>query len=104
VNKTCLDCGIIMPATNASRCIECNRKHGRQDAARKGRNSRIYYTADWKRARAIALRAYDHRCAYCGTSDNLHVHHLQSVNEGGSNDVSNLQVLCGSCHGRQHGG
>jgi 5-methylcytosine-specific restriction endonuclease McrA len=33
----------------------------------------------------------------------LHVHHIQPLSKGGSNDSSNLQTLCKQCHEQAHG-
>lgn len=38
-----------------------------------------------------------HACP-CGSRDNLHVDHIVPLACGGSNDATNLQVLCGACN------
>ena len=38
------------------------------------------------------------RCELCGADNNLCIHH----NNGYSNDINDLFVLCSSCHGRAH--
>ena len=43
-------------------------------------------------------------CAYCGrrySSHYLDIDHMDPVAYGGSNDLSNLQVLCGPCNRRK---
>ena len=39
-------------------------------------------------------------CQFCGSYDNLHVHHIVpvSVNPAGELDLSNLMTLCPTCH------
>ena len=37
-------------------------------------------------------------CELCGDKRNLEVHHIIPVVCGGSDDVSNLVVVCGRCH------
>ena len=40
-------------------------------------------------------------CQKCGLdSDHLHVHHLIPRAAGGSDDMSNVALLCASCHGK----
>lgn len=39
-----------------------------------------------------------HVCAYCGSTDELQVDHIVPLKHGGTNDRSNLQVLCRSCN------
>lgn len=46
------------------------------------------------------------RCAYClkditgviSTGSNYHIDHIVSLNQGGTNDPTNLQILCESCN------
>jgi len=63
------------------------------------------YGFNWRKLRNAFIR--DH--PYCADPFGVHgapvqatdVHHIISKKEGGSNDVSNLQSLCHSCHSRQ---
>ena len=43
------------------------------------------------------------RCEKCGSYVNLHVHHIKPKSIGGTDDISNLQVLCKRCHENTHG-
>lgn len=42
----------------------------------------------------------DAKCTYCGVllSGAYHIDHKTPVSRGGSNDISNLQILCGPCN------
>ena len=42
------------------------------------------------------------RCEMCGSEEGLEVHHIIPVSCGGSDDESNLKVLCGKCHTAIH--
>jgi 5-methylcytosine-specific restriction endonuclease McrA len=42
------------------------------------------------------------KCQCCGSTTNLHVHHLHKRSQLGSDAADNLITLCASCHGRQH--
>jgi group II intron reverse transcriptase/maturase len=54
--------------------------------------------ADWADLRPTVLERDGHRCAQCGSLENLHVHHRQARRRGGTNQMDNLQTLCERCH------
>ena len=66
---------------------------------------------EWEqRSNPAVMRAYvikrDGRvCALCQDRDALHyeVDHIQPISEGGTNEPSNLRVLCRRCHGKETG-
>lgn len=41
-------------------------------------------------------------CALCGSSWNLHIHHIEYRSEGGVTDFYNLIRLCELCHMKVH--
>jgi 5-methylcytosine-specific restriction endonuclease McrA len=43
------------------------------------------------------------RCQDCGSSKNLHIHHLVKRSKLGDDVEGNLVTLCASCHSKQHG-
>jgi 5-methylcytosine-specific restriction endonuclease McrA len=42
------------------------------------------------------------RCQFCGSSNNLHVHHQRSRGRGGDDCSENLITLCADCHWSVH--
>lgn len=52
------------------------------------------------RTRQRALEFWKHRCARCGARHELEIHHKRAVVHGGGNQLSNLVILCRSCHFR----
>lgn len=44
------------------------------------------------------------RCVNCGAADDLRVHHVIRVDDGGTDDVENGATLCKSCHDELHSG
>lgn len=38
------------------------------------------------------------RCRHCGSNDNLQFDHITPYSKGGTNDVRNIQLLCGHCN------
>jgi hypothetical protein len=61
------------------------------------------YPSDWEEIRRGAVSRDGGRCQECGTSRHpLHVHHIESLSRGGSDDPSNLVTLCEDCHSQYH--
>jgi 5-methylcytosine-specific restriction endonuclease McrA len=42
------------------------------------------------------------RCVKCGCKDNLTLHHIIPLKNGGTNKYSNIMVLCVECHRKIH--
>lgn len=51
--------------------------------------------------RADLLSAAQHMCAACGSAEKLEIDHIVPISQGGTGDVSNLQVLCRQCNRRK---
>jgi len=57
--------------------------------------------------RAKIILKVNGKCLQCKkkySSDVLELHHIKPVSEGGSNRLSNITVLCPTCHRRVHTG
>jgi hypothetical protein len=48
------------------------------------------------------LRRHKKKCHYCGSTDNLDIHHLIPLSHGGNNSIENLVFACQSCHEDLH--
>ncbi len=71
-------------------------------AARHYRRARAYRApGDFDGWEWELVRAWWGRCLACGTSEGLTVEHVVPLSRGGSNAVTNLQVLCGPCNSRK---
>ena len=46
--------------------------------------------------RAAVMQWSGGRCLVCGTTENVQIDHIIPVSKGGSNDITNLTVLCGT--------
>jgi len=73
-------------------------------ASRRGKI--VYGSRRWKRVRREALKLANWRCSRCRGVGRLEVHHRHKLetDEGWARafDISNLQVLCRSCHFDEH--
>ena len=58
-------------------------------------------TPHWKQKRLDAIKYYFGKCCLCNSKDNLDVHH-KSYNNLFAEPISDLIVLCRSCHNGQH--
>jgi 5-methylcytosine-specific restriction enzyme A len=48
--------------------------------------------------REYVFQRDNHQCQSCGQTKKLSIDHIIPLANGGSNDISNLQTLCGSCN------
>lgn len=96
MNTSCLGCGRIIPTATGGRCGDCKPKRVRPQG-----QGKHYRTRAWAQTRRQAITKAQGQCQHCGTTSDLHVHHLTPRADGGTDDPANLQVLCRSCHGRE---
>jgi len=57
---------------------------------------------NWDEIKAQVKARDGNKCSKCGSTRNLHIHHIISVSKGGTNDISNLQIVCKNCHKLLH--
>ena len=57
---------------------------------------------NWQELRQQALEQDNYKCGNCGSTRNLHVHHIVPLSKGGSNEPGNLRTLCRTCHTKLH--
>jgi hypothetical protein len=55
---------------------------------------------DWRRNNK---RKNIKRCPKCNSNEILHIHHKVPISEGGNHKATNLEVICGKCHMKEHG-
>lgn len=70
---------------------------------RRDRYARYMQSETWRDLRTLMLDIYGHRCAICSSPDELQVHHLTYDRFGGDELLTDLQVLCKTCHEDAHG-
>ena len=75
------------------------RRRFTQNAIEKTKNQKFY-----RFMRGLSLERDLHECTECGTTNNLHVHHIMERRHGGTDDIDNLITLCAKCHAEKHKG
>lgn len=64
---------------------------------------RVMQSGEWRVVRERVLERDRKRCQECGHGENLHVHHITPLSEGGEKyDMDNLVTLCQTCHLRAY--
>ena len=70
------------------------------------RQKRPRLVLDWdeySKLRDQVLKRDGWKCQNCGSSIDLHVHHLVKRSNLGSDALENLITLCSNCHRQRHG-
>ena len=62
------------------------------------RKSRGMSSRPWSVLRRQALERDDWQCVKCKRPGRLEVDHVIPIQDGGSNELDNLQTLCRGCH------
>lgn len=61
------------------------------------------FQGETMRVKRRLLQERGHRCQHCGRHvKRLHAHHIMHIAHGGTNDPSNLVLLCRDCHSFEH--
>jgi hypothetical protein len=58
-------------------------------------------TPEWRETAEATYGRFDHRCAFCNSSGDLHAHH-RTYDRRGRELPGDLTALCPSCHGVLH--
>lgn len=56
----------------------------------------------WFKTRKKVFEKYGRCCSMCGSVQNVEVHHIIPIKEGGTNELENLIPLCRDCHQEIH--
>ena len=97
--KPCTKAGCTKYATIKGRCDAHQIKHGWDHKATTKERG---YGSDWRKLRAAVLERDGHICKEC-IKHRIYtpaktVDHVLNKAGGGTDDMSNLQSLCNSCH------
>ena len=52
----------------------------------------------WNETRRKVLARDDNKCTICGSCEEIEIHHIKSVRDGGWMNLENLTAVCFKCH------
>jgi 5-methylcytosine-specific restriction endonuclease McrA len=55
-----------------------------------------------KTIKQTILKRNNFKCYFCGSTDNIQLHHIIPKRLGGTSDPENLIPLCDNCHKKLH--
>lgn len=120
MGRVCPRCGRPVPRGERHLCplAAAPSRDRARERERRGREEwrRSYSSREYRRAREAALARSRGLCEACGSvvyvrtsrgwrraaRDFGATHHVRPLSQGGSNDPSNVVVLCARCHGIAH--
>lgn len=99
--SNCFKCGdlILTRLKIESTCVDCAALTILVETPKKF--ARFYRSGAWRRLRACVFLKKGNDCVYC-QGFATHVDHSTPIRRGGTNEVSNLQPVCGSCNSKKH--
>lgn len=53
--------------------------------------------------RRLAIKCLGAKCIHCGATEDLEIHHVIPIKDGGTDEISNIRLLCHRCHLEAHG-
>jgi 5-methylcytosine-specific restriction protein A len=105
--RPCLDCSRL--TANASRCNECGAAYAAKLNAKRGGSTARGYGYRWRKLALSVItehrQSYGEQCPGYGVaphpSSDLTVDHIIPKAVGGTDDRTNLRVLCRRCNSRK---
>ena len=65
----------------------------------------LSYPPDWEERKIQVMERDGRQCSKCGKmGHHLHLHHITPLSKGGNNKITNLKLVCESCHSKEQGG
>ncbi len=99
--------GLYLGIRGTQNDLKCLRRYAeklrREELAKKRKpKAQQIYNDEFLAIRTDVLKRDNYTCVNCGqTGTELHIHHIVSRAEGGTNDLTNLVTLCSRCHSVQ---
>ena len=95
-------CGVL---TDKAKCIKHTQAHKWADDKERGNRHQRGYGVQWERIRKQVLMRDGYLCQVCKRAGKPRaaneVDHITPKAKGGTDDLNNLQAICGPCHKRK---
>lgn len=104
--KYCERCGrymsraieVVTPEGTQIICLDCETGNDLSDW-----REHLRYQGAMRRAKRELIKLRGAKCQHCGRpSERFHLHHIIHQAHGGTNEHSNLVLLCVDCHQLEH--
>jgi 5-methylcytosine-specific restriction endonuclease McrA len=83
--------------------VDLRFRDGFSPRERRCRSLRLRFSSIRRKLRPLVVDRQGELCATCGATGGLVLDHVIPIRWGGTNDVVNLQLLCGSCNSAKGG-
>lgn len=87
-------CKVAIPETRAKHAIFCSKKCSRKNSHRDYQLRNKKYS----NFRIILIEILGGCCYKCSSKEELQLDHIKPIGQGGKHHISNIQVLCDTCH------
>ena len=99
-------CSACMPKYEANKAKYKAENAKRYDEKRRGeRETKFYKSKQWQRLASATVARRGYKCERCGNYATQVHHKIEIRTKEGWNrrfDVTNLEILCTSCHNKEH--
>lgn len=103
--ETMLRSGLgVLGGICSDECLEKYKEKYRKKRTRRKENRERQYTGGRRLPGTCRdrVKRRDKGCRWCGTTENLNIHHVFYRSEGGADTPRNLITLCATCHLKAH--
>lgn len=108
--RICKYCGAKFDKFASDENVCCSKRCSRlyRSIVNQGEKSRFWrggkmapYHKEWRTYRRLALERDNYKCAFCDSTKNISVHHINPYRYSRNHNLDNLVTLCRRCHSKE---